>query len=108
MRELLTEWLVAEGHDVHVTTPASADPVPTADLVIVDLYMPRHAGATRLRNVKQAYPGVPVIAISAQFRPGLAGSCTAAELLGVHQVMAKPFTRHELLAAIDSAIPSLA
>ena len=100
MRELLVEWLSAEGYSVRAAVPGDA-PVPDrADLVIVDVYMPRHEGANRLRAVKAAYPETPLIAISGQFRPGLFGSCTAAATLGVRQVIAKPFTRRDLLAAV--------
>jgi CheY-like chemotaxis protein len=45
-----------------------------------------------------------LIAISSQFRPGLVGSSTAADALGVRQVIAKPFSRHDLLAAVQSVI----
>ena len=104
MRELLVEWLSAEGDSVRAAAPAAA-PVPErADLVIVDVYMPRHEGASRLRAVKAAYPETPLIAISAQFRSGLVGSCTAAAALGVRQVIAKPFTRRDLLAAVYSVV----
>ncbi len=100
MRELLMEWLSAEGYSVRMAAPGDAQ----ADLVIVDVYMPRHEGAKTLRAVKDAYPETPLIAISGQFRPGLVGSCTAADALGVHQVIAKPFARHDLLAAVESVI----
>jgi DNA-binding NarL/FixJ family response regulator len=66
--------------------------------------MPRHEGAQRLRAVKAAHPETPLIAISGQFRPGLVGSSTAADALGVRQVIAKPFSRRDLLTAVHSAI----
>jgi len=66
--------------------------------------MPRHEGAKRLRAVKAAHPDTPLIAISGQFRPGLVGSCTAADTLGVRQVIAKPFSRRDLLAAVRSVV----
>ena len=104
MRELLVEWLSAEGYAVRAAVPGDA-PVPErADLVIVDVYMPRHEGANRLRAVKAAYPETPLIAISGQFRSGLVGSCIAAAALGVRQVIAKPFTRRELLTAVHAVI----
>jgi len=68
------------------------------------LFQPRREGAKRLRAVKAAHPETPLIAISGQFRPGLAGSCAAADALGVGQVIAKPFSRHDLLAAVHSVI----
>jgi CheY-like chemotaxis protein len=104
MRGLLVEWLSAAGYSVRAALPGDVDASDDADLVIVDVYMPRHEGARRLRAVKVAHPETPLIAISGQFRPGLVGSCTAAEALGVQQVIAKPFSRRDLLAAVHSVI----
>ena len=98
------EWLSAEGYSVRAAATGDAQVPGKADLVIVDVYMPRHNGARRLRAVKAAYPETPLIAISGQFRPGLVGPCTAAEMLGVHQVVAKPFSRRDLLAAVAALI----
>ena len=104
MRQLLAEWLTAEGYAVRVAAPRDAQADYEAHLVIVDVYMPRRAGANRLRAVKAAYPTTPLVAISGQFRPGLAGAGSAAAALGVREVIAKPFTRLELLAAVHGAI----
>jgi CheY-like chemotaxis protein len=104
MRGLLMEWLSAEGYSVRAAAPGDAPTPDKAELVIVDVYMPRHEGVKTLRAVKSAYPETPLIAISGQFRPGLAGRCTAADALGVRQVVAKPFTRRDLLTAVESAI----
>ena len=95
MRGLLTEWLTAAGYAVVAHG---------ADLVIVDLYMPRQAGVEVVRSVQHAHPGTPVIAISAQFRAGVDGSWWAARALGVRQLIAKPFTRSELLGAVRAVI----
>jgi CheY-like chemotaxis protein len=104
MRGLLVEWLSAAGYSVSAAAPGETDAPDETDLVIVDVYMPRHEGAKALRAVKAAYPGAPLIAISSQFRPGLVGSSTAADALGVRQVMAKPFSRSDLLEAVRSVI----
>jgi CheY-like chemotaxis protein len=104
MRGLLVEWLGAEGYSVRAAAPEDAQVPDKADLVIVDVYMPRQEGAKRLSAIKAAHPGTPLIAMSGQFRPGLRGSCTAADALGVQQVIAKPFTRRDLLAAVHSVI----
>ena len=104
MRELLVEWLSAEGYSVRAAAPGDAQVPNNADLVIFDVYMPRREGASRLRTVKAAYPETPLIAISGHFRSGLGGSSTAAEALGVRQVIAKPFTRRDLLAAVHGVI----
>ena len=104
MRELLSEWLSAEGYSVRPAVPGDAQVPDRAALVIVNVYMPRGEGANRLRAVRAAYPETPLIAISGQFRSGLGGSSTAAEALGVRQVIAKPFTRRDLLAAVHGVI----
>ena len=104
MRGLLSEWLSAEGYSVSTAAAGDTEAWDNADLVIVDVYMPRHEGAKRLRAVKAAHPETPLIAISGQFRPGLAGPCSAADALGVRQVIAKPFSRRDLLAAVHGVI----
>jgi CheY-like chemotaxis protein len=104
MRGLLVEWLSAAGYSVHAAASGDIRAPDKADLVIVDVYMPRHEGANRLRAVKAAHPETPLIAISGQFRPGLVGACTAADALGVRQVIAKPFSRRDLLAAVHGVI----
>jgi len=104
MRGLLVEWLSAEGYSVRVAALGNTQAADKVDLVIVDVYMPRYEGAKTLRAVKAVYPETSLIAISGQFRPGLVGPCTAADALGVRQVIAKPFTRHDLLAAVKDVI----
>jgi DNA-binding response OmpR family regulator len=104
MRGLLMEWLTAAGYAVRERGLREAPAGESADLVIVDLYMPRQAGADVVRAAQQAHPGTPVIAISAQFRPGLAGSWWAARSLGARKLIAKPFTREDLLEAVRAVI----
>lgn len=104
MQALLLEWLRADGYSVRAAAPGEAAMPGRTDLIIVDVYMPRHEGAQRLCEVKAAYPQVPLIAISGQFRAGLAGPCGAADALGVLQVIAKPFSQGDLLAAVHDVI----
>src|SRR6266446_4149388 len=104
IRGLLTEWLTGAGYAVRERGLRAAPAGEGAVLVIVDLYMPRQAGVDVVRAVQQAHPGTPVIAISAQFRPGLAGSWWAARALGARKLIAKPFTREDLLGAVRALI----
>jgi DNA-binding response OmpR family regulator len=107
LRGLLKEWLSAEGYAVRehrLREPPAGD---QADLVIVDLYMPRHEGGDIVRAVKHAHPGAAVIAMSARFRRGLTGSWRAAQALGAQRLIAKPFTREELLEAVRAVIGSV-
>ena len=104
MRSLLAEWLTAEGYCVESVAGDNAQPSPSVDLVIVDVYMPRFLGVDDLRSAHCAYPGVPIIAISGQFRPGLDGAGSTTRTLGVERVIAKPFSRETLLDAVRSVI----
>ena len=104
MRSLLTEWLTAEGYRVNDVASNDARAHARADLVIVDVYMPRHLGIERLRSARDAYPGVPIIAISGQFRPGVGCAGPAAQSLGVDRVIAKPCKREALVDAVRSVI----
>jgi CheY-like chemotaxis protein len=105
MRALLKEWLSEAGHRVHAA--ASLDVLhgsSPADLVIVSVYMPRHAGAQFVRKIQAMHPGTPLIAISGQFLPGLCANGAIAQTLGVQRVIAKPLTRIDLLGAVRAII----
>jgi DNA-binding response OmpR family regulator len=104
MRALLEEWLTEAGYAVRTGGPGDAPAASGADLVIIDLHSPREAGVETVRAAREAYPGAPVIAISARFRSGLAGRCPAAQALGAHAVIAKPFSRDDLLTAVRAVI----
>ena len=104
MRELLQEWLTGAGYRVSAVTPCDPPPHVATDLVIVNIGMPKHAGTRNADRFRAAYPGTPIIAISAQFRADLSTAGTTARALGVAQVIAKPLTRDALLAAVSAII----
>jgi DNA-binding response OmpR family regulator len=103
-RALLQEWLGEAGYDVCLCTLRAANCKQTPDLVIVSVYMPKHAGAQCIGDIKRAHPGAPLIAISGQFRAGLAAAGAAAQSLGVQQVIAKPLIHRDLLEAVQGII----
>jgi DNA-binding response OmpR family regulator len=103
MRGLLQEWLTGAGYRVNAVTPSGAAPLE-ADLLIVNIGMPKHSGSRAADKIRAAYPGTPIIAISAQFRADLSTAGTTAQTLGVAQVIAKPLTRNALLAAVSAII----
>jgi DNA-binding response OmpR family regulator len=104
MRGLLEEWLAEAGYAAWKGGLANAPAASGADLVIVDLNSPREAGPETVRAARAAYPGAPVIAISGRFRSGLSGCCAAAQALGAQAIVAKPFSRDDLLAAVHAVI----
>lgn len=104
MRGLLEEWLTGAGYRVSAVTPCGPPPRVEADLVIVNIGMPKQAGSRVADEIRVAYPKTPIIAISAQFRADLSTRGTTAQTLGVAQVIAKPLTREALLAGVRAII----
>ena len=104
MRGLLQEWLTGAGYRVSAVTPCGPPPHVEADLAIVNIGMPKHTGSRTADAIRVAYPGTPIIALSAQFRADLSTAGTTARTLGVAQVIAKPLTRDALLAAVSAII----
>jgi CheY-like chemotaxis protein len=104
MRALLQEWLSEAGYRVHAAASHDRHRGLPADLVIVSLSMPKHAGAQLVREIQAMHPGTPLIAISGQFLPGLCANGAIAQALGVQQVIAKPLTRTDLLGAVRAII----
>ena len=103
-RALLRQWLTEAGYRVHVGKPCGGGVDRAADLVILNVYMPKHAGAQCVRGIQAAHPNTPLIAISAQFRSGLSACGATAQNLGVQQVIAKPLVRAHLLEAVRAMI----
>ena len=99
-RALLQEWLGQAGYRVRVGRAHDANLDRPADLVIVNVYMPKCAGAQWVRDIQAAHPDTPIIAISGQFRSGLSAGGATAQTLGVRQVIAKPLIRSDLLDAV--------
>jgi DNA-binding response OmpR family regulator len=103
-RALLSQWLGEAGYRVNIGSTRTPEPPCRADLVIVNVYMPKQAGAQCIRGLRAAHPNTPFIAISAQFRSGLAACGATAHALGVDQVIAKPLARTNLLEAVRAMI----
>jgi CheY-like chemotaxis protein len=103
-RTLLREWLSDAGYRVHLNMPREASRKWTVDLVIVSVYMPKHAGLSCVEGIKKTHPDAPIIAISGQFRAGLTAAGATAQSLGVQQVIAKPLVRRDLVTAVRGII----
>ena len=106
IRGLLDRWLGEAGYAVvagrlrEAAGDREREGVP--DLVIIDVPSPRGA-TTLIQSVREVYAS-PILVLSARFRRGLGTSVDVAGRLGAHKVLPKPFTREELLCAVDEAI----
>jgi CheY-like chemotaxis protein len=74
------------------------------DLVLTDLYMPDEDGLEVIRDARRIRPGLPIVAMSGVTGPR--NMLDVARHLGACQVLQKPFSCEELLAAVRS-VPSL-
>ena len=96
MRELLERWLGEAGYSLR---PIGGE---SPCLVIADIPDPRSA-PSRIGALQAVY-AAPILGLSGRLRRGLAGSAEAARRLGVTKVLPKPFTRKELLAAVEEML----
>lgn len=79
-----------------------SDPV---DLVITDILMPEKDGVEVIMELVEKYPSVKIIAISGGGHGLDAGfNLRVAQDFGALRVLAKPFSRRELLEAVDELV----
>jgi len=107
MSALVEEWLASAGFEVTSFADAPVPSFPSPSLVHAILFSTvnlRGPGALRLDSLCQKYPGVPVVVLSGQQPHSLVSGSGNVGALGVTAVLAKPFTKSELLAAVAAAL----
>jgi DNA-binding response OmpR family regulator len=105
IRQLVERWLDEAGYTVRLVEAKARRAKPMGEaprLVIVNLPIPRNSQPL-IHLLRQVY-AAPILVLSGRFRRGLEGSAEAACRLGVRKVLPKPFTREELLAAVDESL----
>lgn len=104
MRDLMADWLEAAGYSVCKAADccaAAAEVQREAPaLIISDMFMPGACGAMAIAQMKQAVPGVRVIAVSGHFNSGQGLSAQGALEAGAARALAKPVKRAELVRAV--------
>jgi CheY-like chemotaxis protein len=111
IQDLVGHWLEEAGHSVAcVSTGNAASHLlkrQTFDLVIADILMPDGDGLELILELKHAHPTTRILAISGGGRHMQAADCLKmAKNLGAHALLFKPFTREQLLAAMNLAFPA--
>jgi CheY-like chemotaxis protein len=112
IREVLAELLMDAGY----TVALAAHPDQAADhlqrdhfdVILCDLVMPIEVGqecalvgVSAISKFSKSYPNIPVIAISGELT---GGPLNQMSLFGAKKALSKPFTREELLGAIESVV----
>jgi DNA-binding NtrC family response regulator len=72
-----------------------------ADLLITDLRMPAMGGIELIQKVKEDYPNLPVIVITAY---GSAQSAEESIAAGAYDYITKPFRKDQILITINRAL----
>lgn len=103
--ELVQRHLTPAGHRViAVSSAAEASRLlkeAAFDLVITDMKMPRASGLDLIRHIRTNYRGVGILMVTGY--PSLGGAVEAVRL-GAEDYLAKPFTKQELLHAVEKAL----
>lgn len=107
IREVTQRMLQSAGHIVTLAADgleglACMRSAP-ADLVIADLYMPGKEGVETIQELRQRFHELPIIAISGKLTAAVT-MLTVARHLGALATLQKPFSREELLEAVEKAL----
>ncbi|MBF0447623.1 MAG: response regulator [Magnetococcales bacterium] len=109
VREVLKQMLERAGFEVE-TAFNGIDGIENfkknpIDLVITDILMPEKDGLETIEELTKLQPGLPILAISgggpgekAQFALDVAEQC------GARRILAKPFSRKEILAIVHELL----
>ena len=95
-RELIGEWLAAA--DAQAVWP-EAQPMMDIDAILVDVACQQQAHEV-LVPWRRAYPQAAIVLASGRFSPGDMANDAMAQRLGATRILAKPFTRTDLWAAL--------
>jgi two-component system, chemotaxis family, chemotaxis protein CheY len=74
------------------------------DLVVCDIFMPEQDGLELIRHLREEFPDVKILAMSGGGFKGKMNLLPSARQLGATDVLAKPFPKSELLAAVDAIL----
>ena len=121
IRDALQMVLESVGHDVKVASNGNeavelqrGEP---ADLIITDIIMPGNDGVDIIKEIRQEFPGIRIIAISGgggvqptEYVPEAITTTAylaAAKEAGADMVFTKPFERKDLIQAVDDLFGQL-
>ena len=107
-RESMHKVLTRAGHEVQAAGNGRAAlqqfDTESVDLVITDIVMPEQEGLETIIRLRRENPGVKIIAISGGGTINAVDYLRTAKKLGALATLAKPFSRQEILSAIDQVL----
>ena len=107
-RNMLSETLRRSGYEVREARDGAEGlrsySEQATDLIITDLIMPEKEGLEIIQEFRRNDPEVKIIAISGGSRYGPSDYLKIAKTFGARQVLAKPFSRQEILEAVGRVL----
>jgi CheY-like chemotaxis protein len=107
LRSTVRQFLERAGHSVSEARDGRAGVASLrahpADVVVTDIIMPDQEGMETISQIVEFYPDVPIIAVSGGSEKGMGSYLETAKALGCFATLKKPFTRQDLLAAVEAA-----
>jgi CheY-like chemotaxis protein len=76
-----------------------------AELVIIDIFMPKQGGISTMIQVRSDFPYMKMIVISGGGGAKHLDFLQMARELGAHRILQKPFASKELLDAVQELLP---
>ena len=108
LRVIFQEALRAEGYKVSVAADGAQGIAlqrkQPASLLITDIFMPNKEGLETIRDFREEFPSVPIIAISGGGRLKTGGSLFTAKELGAAVILRKPFEMSDLLRSVAAVL----
>ncbi len=108
LRKIVRQMIESEGHVVveadNGRAALSVFRARNPEIVITDIVMPQKDGIEMIAELRRESPAVRVVAISGGGRTRNLDVLRLAERAGADVVLAKPFTRVELIDALERAV----
>ena len=108
--QLLKSILVDEHHDVAVANDGVIAleyiQAGSFELLITDLIMPKKEGLEVILDVRKWHPNIKIIAMTGGGYGNASEYLSWAKTFGVNKTLTKPFSRDELLLAVNTALGS--
>src|SRR5574341_782058 len=105
VRRVIRRTLEAEGHNVREAADGKAGMKlyreRPADLVVTDLFMPEQEGLETIRELRRSFKDVKILVVTGSPPGGPMDFRAHATALGAKATLSKPFTREELLGAVQ-------
>jgi DNA-binding response OmpR family regulator len=111
LRVLMQEVLGAEGYTVSVAADGQQgielQRKQPASLLITDIFMPEKEGIETIRDFREEFPNVPIIAMSGGGMLKRRSWLFTAKALGATVILQKPFRISDLLRSVTAVLNRL-